>query len=313
MNQDKLNAMLFGVFLGDALGSPVEGMTAQQITEKHGRVRTLPARIRTTDDWQLTQAVAEALIAFGLDMNAQAAAHVAAMKESIKGWGGTTKEAVSKVARGTHWSRSGLVGGLGNGVAMKVAPLAAVYASLCYGHRRLKLLDFAVKLTQMTHHNRLAVAATLAQIAAIEYCLVAKASSFAANRFIQVVSAHSALAEVMAPPDPFLLDNLTARLLSLNTAKVGDFAGNGYVYNSLPFVYTHFLRNPRSVETLFNAVNAGGDTDTNAAMVGALLGALNGMEIFPPLLEQVPRRKLLKVVDLAERFAASIGMKEASR
>ena len=57
--------------------------------------------------------------------------------------------------------------------------------------------------------------------------------------------------------------------------------GNGscYAYDSLPFTYAMFLRNPRSIETLFDTVNAGGDTDTNASMVGALLGARNGMRI----------------------------------
>ena len=73
---------------------------------------------------------------------------------------------------------------------------------------------------------------------------------------------------------------------SLTTEEITNLFGEGtsYVYNSLPFSYAFFLRNPHSIETLYEVGNAGGDTDTNASnasIVGGLLGALNGASIFP--------------------------------
>ena len=41
------------------------------------------------------------------------------------------------------------------------------------------------------------------------------------------------------------------------------------------------LKNAHSFETVFQLVNAGGDTDSTAAMAGALLGALHGKNILP--------------------------------
>ncbi|MCB0335921.1 MAG: ADP-ribosylglycohydrolase family protein, partial [Bdellovibrionales bacterium] len=35
------------------------------------------------------------------------------------------------------------------------------------------------------------------------------------------------------------------------------------------------------IEAMYDVINSGGDTDSTAAMVGALLGALNGGDILP--------------------------------
>jgi ADP-ribosylglycohydrolase len=42
-----------------------------------------------------------------------------------------------------------------------------------------------------------------------------------------------------------------------------------------------FLRQPKSVEALYDVVSAGGDTDTNGSVAGSLLGALDGTAVFP--------------------------------
>jgi len=56
--------------------------------------------------------------------------------------------------------------------------------------------------------------------------------------------------------------------------------GSCYVYDSLPFSYAFFLRNLGSIDGILEAVNAGGDTDTNAKIVGEMVGARSGIEIF---------------------------------
>ena len=75
--------------------------------------------------------------------------------------------------------------------------------------------------------------------------------------------------------------------------------GNCYVYNSLPFAYAFFLRNPTNTEQLYETIEAGGDTDSNAAMVGALQGALLGPAAFPEsLVSQIlGLERLLEVVE----------------
>src|SRR4051812_1703215 len=82
MNRDKVLGMFLGVALGDALGMPAEGLAAENIAVRFGRLdRYHPANGHpwlgdwpqgaTTDDWQLTRAVAEAILqSGGLDMDA---------------------------------------------------------------------------------------------------------------------------------------------------------------------------------------------------------------------------------------------------
>jgi ADP-ribosylglycohydrolase len=65
-----------------------------------------------------------------------------------------------------------------------------------------------------------------------------------------------------------------------------------------------FIKNPHSIESLYDVINAGGDTDTNGSILGAMLGALNGTEIFPKeLIESIPKEYYEEVMDLANRFA----------
>jgi ADP-ribosylglycohydrolase len=56
--------------------------------------------------------------------------------------------------------------------------------------------------------------------------------------------------------------------------------GSCFVCNSLPFSYAFFAADPFGAKTLYNVIEAGGDTDSNGAMVGGLQGALLGKEIF---------------------------------
>ena len=67
--KDKVKGALFGVAVGDALGAPVEFMTADEITSKHGQVRDMIGGGRwnirpgdTTDDTAMTLAVAEGIV-----------------------------------------------------------------------------------------------------------------------------------------------------------------------------------------------------------------------------------------------------------
>lgn len=308
IEMDKIRGMFAGVFLGDLLGSSVEGWTADQISNVHGRITGLLPDARTTDDWQLTKVVAEALIkAGGIDMDVLAAAHVEAYRQSHARWGPTTLDAVRKLISGKHWSESGLLG-TGNGVVMKLAPVATHYATLVDPKARAKALRAIVDFTQMTHRNRLSVQASLSHVAAVQYCLKNVPSSFKAKRFIDAIIAHSELGLELAPPDgSVVFENLTPRLRLLygfrkfNTARIIDeFRGTSCVLNSLPFTYVLFLRNPFSFEPMLDIVNCGGDTDTNCSMAGALLGALNGVAVFP-------KEKLIcTALNVADRFTTRV-------
>lgn len=313
---DRLSGMFWGTASGDAAGLPVETLNHGQIAEKHGRITgflevrgspyfpAAPAGT-TSDDLQLFLVMARCLSSAAgsgvIDMDLVAAEHVRAMRESSAGWGDTTRAAVKRLEQGIHWSVSGLFeeqqAGTGNGVVMKIAPLAAWLLA-----RRESPLERAgdiAALCGMTHRTGMGVSSAMAHVAAVHYCLSTPQEAFSAEEFVaRTVEACAMGAGYYPDIAGSGNDDLTARLRRLlhfreigRARAIEEFKGSSYVYNSLPFSYYFFLRNPRSVESMWDAVNAGGDTDSNAALVGGLIGALNGASVFPPPLKQALRAR----------------------
>jgi ADP-ribosylglycohydrolase len=322
MNKDKINGLFLGCFIGDCLGAPVESFSQKEIQEKYGRLTTFvkpeyhkwfknQQACTPTDDWQLSKAVAEALLdRYPLNLDNQARYHVEAMKESTSGWGRSTSESVMRLSKGASWKLSGQKMGVGNGVAMKIAPVGALAAT--QRHIPQKYDSFAIKLAQMTHKTSLACSSALVHMLAVRDCFWT--NKLNTGLFIKNVCDNAKFVEENCKKfkGDTITDKLSDRLVELSNHKeydteriVKDFgAGSCYVYNSLPFTYMFFVKNPHSIESLYDVINAGGDTDTNGSILGAMLGALNGTKIFPQeLIESIPKEYYDEVMDLANRFA----------
>ena len=339
VTKDKVRGLFLGTAIGDSLGMPVEGWSHEKIHQVLGRITAYvdPTGHRIhdgmqagswTDDTQLTIAVAKALIeAGGIDMDVLALHHVMAYKTNTAGWGGTTKEAMEKLANGLHWKNSGVFApretapgmkevkgrGFGNGVAMKAAPLGALVAATEFDEKTLP--DLLAEFTAMTHRTSMAVSSCLAQTFATRYCLVNTPATFSINTFVATVIKASALGTSYFP-ETLNNDDITARFKLLesvdrtwtSTDIVREFGqGTYYVYNSLPFTYAFFVKDPTSIDMLYDCASAGGDTDSNASMLGALQGALNGVDFFPQhLLDGLQHRQ--ELIDLADAFSAKFGI-----
>jgi ADP-ribosylglycohydrolase len=321
MDKNKIKGLFLGSAIGDAAGMPVESFSYEKILTEYGRVTQYlqpnghkwfngekPGT--TTDDYQLTAAVAEGLIEGNLSLPVHVRWHIKAMMESTKGWGGTTKNAVRNLANGASWLNSGIKGegkGKGNGVAMKIAPLAAT------NFRTFDKYDFACRLALMTHQTEMGVSSGFAQLTAVHYCLSKTPKTFNRADFIAICAkacmAGRRFSNRMMCLDPEE-DSLAVQILKLHSGEwptpeiVKEFGrGSCYCFNSLPFTYAFFVRNPLSIDSLYDVVSAGGDTDTNGSMLAALLGALHGPGIFPSeLVDGLVNRDA--VLDLAERFCA---------
>ncbi len=133
---------------GDAAGLPVETWSAARIKAEFDEVKELlptrynPFYVREfeagtwSDDTQLSLAVARAIIkANGFDMRVIADEHVVEYNQTPqitkpsgqcvkRGWGGSTTYAVERYIDGTPIDQCGQPDGSGNGVIMKMAPLA---------------------------------------------------------------------------------------------------------------------------------------------------------------------------------------------
>jgi ADP-ribosylglycohydrolase len=301
--KDRILGMMLGVAIGDAYGLPVESKTPEEI-----KTIGLPPfeDAPVSDDTQLTLAVTRGIIEGGLDMDLQKVHHVAAFKESVDGWGRSTRESVRRMANGVSWKKSGNGGaGFGNGVAMKVAPLAA-YAA--FQNDPLEIDEFIVNLTLMTHQKEVAVLSASVQTWLLSYCLQVDPDEFTLKDFI-----HEACTASYIPNNAEKTEHsamFRARLNGLDESKNFSLAqkvdafdgGSCPCYNSLPFTYSIFLEGPFTSGTIKRIVQSGGDTDSNASMAGALQGALCGPGIFDNLVGGLNKETLNVVEAISDRL-----------
>lgn len=320
--RDKIRGTFLGVAVGDSLGKPVEMWSADKIKEKFGRITDYQdcknhkyfqndEKGTTTDDWALTKAIAKAFINAGkFDMDAIAEEHVKEFAISVGGWGGSTRESVERLANGVHWQDSGKTDkagrGTGNGICMKVSPIGLALKN-SYSNHGFNIKDFntiienLVNLSAMTHRTSLAVTSGIAHTFSTLFCINEK---FDRSNFISMLENSASIGKKFFPET--LTDDLGDRFKKLKNNMtdeeiIREFGGTCYVYDSLPFTYAFFLRNPDSIESLFDCVSAGADCDSNGSMLAGLLGSLHGTKIFPQYLIDGLKAKD-EVLTIADQF-----------
>jgi ADP-ribosylglycohydrolase len=333
---DRMKGMLLGCAIGDALGMPVESndnsktLTAIRrlggirdfLAPQHHVYRSLK-RLRPgcwTDDTQLTLGIAQSVIRCqATDYDDIADAHVNAFENlELRGWGGAPKQSCRRLAQGTSRIRSGKRGGAGNGVAVKISPVAAY--SFLVGESREQLLRHCKFTGVMTHLDPRPIV-----------------GAYVIARLIQYALSQPRRWE----PDAELLDHLIAeaqwaeRLLTSSAREgadrvstyLGALRGNldtdphvmaercngatSYVCYSVPFVVGLLCAGPWEFEEgVLAAVNAGGDTDSNGAMVGTILGAAFGSRKLPKrFVDKVEEGEMIR--DIASRLAKTIQGEQA--
>lgn len=339
LKQDNVKGMFLGAFIGDAMGMPVETFTKDQILERYGRITKLhrpdghkwfngqPAGIYT-DDTQLTLATARAMIdakdlfegmRINPIMDRMAEEHKAEYVKDHSTWGRSTKGAIRRLQNGVHWSicsDSNEWSGVGNGVAMKLSPLAVVwakdtlrsdrdrdFATMQWSQAFLVLLE---NYTKMTHRHPIAMQSSMAHATAMVYCLLHAPETFNFDNFLMFVEA--AARTVSMDPDESSIANrirgIHERWEELDYEGIREACDGGgcYCYESVPMAHAFFAKGYKSrIECLYDVVSAGGDTDSTGSMVGSMLGALYGASIFPEhlvdALDDAQREEVLSTAD----------------
>ncbi|MFQ5778027.1 MAG: ADP-ribosylglycohydrolase family protein [Terriglobia bacterium] len=275
---------LVGLAVGDALGYPVEGMSLAGIRREYG-----PAGIEDfvsgrgyppgsySDDTQLSLAVARALLAAGRQpieelMQAMAREFVAWFRgpEVGRGPGMTTLAACANLAHGVPWSKSGIRESKGCGAAMRVAPIG-----LYYFRDPEQLRHVAAYSSLITHAHPTGVAGAVV-------------NAYAVERAVEKVPLGGLLDELIGIAAS-LSDEMAAALVKVKAcdgwepplafARFGETGSAEEVFASALFC---FLRTPEDFRaTVLAAANSSGDSDSIAAMAGALSGAYNGLGAIP--------------------------------
>jgi ADP-ribosylglycohydrolase len=299
---DAVAGSLLGLALGDALGFAVEGSPrnaaagyASELRRRGGLAVRDPHGFRFgqySDDTQLARELLASVVDSGGHWRPERFARRLGElfhRGADVGAGPGTRGAALRIASGESWTVAGTPAPYaGNGSAMRVGPLAALYAG-----RVGELRTVAEEQSGVTHQDSRCAAGAVAIAGAVGIAL----SGSALDRRALL----EALAEWTKPIDPGTARALEAlvdwlglppetaavriRGLGLGLAAATRAPTEGFT----PFVTTTvlwslyaFLRSPDDyLEAVATAIAGGGDTDTTAAMTGAIVGARLGQPALP--------------------------------
>lgn len=307
MSDERLTESATGALLGCAVGDAV-GELAFEMYDRNELMATaarLPV-LRYTDDTAMTIALTESLIATGAmdagDLGDRLARHYAA--EPWRGYGPGPPKIFQEVERsGTTYAEAarrlyGGEGSLGNGAAMRVAPLGvALYDDLDW------LYDAACASAEVTHAHPVgqdgaAVQATAVAIATAHHLAGSELDPAATAARLTATARTDHLREKMGLVERALAEDWSE-------SQTADAIGRSVaVGESMPFAVYAFLRTPDdSLRTMDCAILNGGDRDTLGAMAMAIAGAYLGPKgLRKVLTNRLERRDHL--VELGRQLAA---------
>lgn len=296
---------LLGLVVGNQLGVPTERFgTAEAIRAAFPQgVRDLqppPKGSPFDDDAAMTLLLAESLVERG-DFDAPDVAErwVKWMKLDGRGVGLTTQRALRLIERGTEPFEAGRQAmgprSASNGAVMRCIPVALRY------HDNLdKLIRVSAQQAAITHADERCTWGS----AAVN--LAARELLHGNPYFVEEV-----LHRLQGTAPRLLLDAIRRvpweQESNLPLAQANEF---GYVVHCVEIAFWCAVHRPSLEDALIFLVAAGGDTDTNAAVAGALLGARDGEMAIPHRwLDQLGRDSSRGVGELAEKLITAASRK----
>jgi poly(ADP-ribose) glycohydrolase ARH3 len=275
----KFLACLVGAAIGDALGARREGRGMSRSEDIVSLAEKLEQLIYT-DDTHMTIGIAESLIeSKGFDGEHMAQTFIKNYEaEPWRGYGPGPPRIFWMIKNGEPWDSAAdrlyRGGSFGNGSAMRVAPVG-----LLYSHNLEKLRGIAYQSSSITHSHELGK-----EGAALQACAVALALNTPSDEDIDKEAFLSKLQNfIQNQVYKEKVAQIRESLGEQDEAKVVALLGNGIeAPRSVPTAVYCFLRQPQSYkDTVIYAISLGGDTDTIAAMAGAISGAYLGIEAIP--------------------------------
>ncbi|WP_352396460.1 ADP-ribosylglycohydrolase family protein [Kineosporia sp. NBRC 101677] len=288
---------LLGVHAGDSLGASLEFMSFGQVREAYpdglreivgGGPFDWPAG-HATDDTDLTRAVLLAYLEPGADLVATAGQHMLHWFDG--NWpgrtpgsrpvdvGGATATGLTRFRSSRDWRRAGAgAGSAGNGSLMRCIPTALARADAEPAQRALE----AAAISSITHDDARCVQACVAYTEIVVALLAGESAQEAAGAGVLAMQkarpADGAAAVELAIGQGLQID-LTRAVVKGDAGLA--HGGTGYVLDSLSLAVAALVDPRPAVESLVDVTRLGGDTDTNGAIAGGLLGARDGLSAWP--------------------------------
>ncbi|HJP64685.1 MAG TPA: ADP-ribosylglycohydrolase family protein [Actinomycetota bacterium] len=267
---------ILGLALGDALGAPFEFRRAHEIPDPIPAFE-LPWMDRppgsTTDDTAMARNLARSLAEGGrFDPDDVVRRHLEWFRSDPPDVGSLTRKVLRQVGLGTRapeaarrvWEERGPEVSAGNGSVMYCAPLGVAYAN-----RPDRLAEIAPRLSALTHYDERCRTAVLAVTVAVAALIRGEGPERAVRTALEAVVDRDGGEEL-----EFLVE-------AVGATRPVDGPDQGFCLFTAAIGLQTLAREEALEPALRRVVSLGGDTDTNAAVAGALVGAAVGDSALP--------------------------------
>lgn len=201
------------------------------------------------------------------------------------GAGQTTRRALADLDSGVPWYESGELGAVGNGTAMRVAPLGVFFRD-----EPTKLIKAAKLDAIITHNSHEAQQGSIAMAMGVALLLKGIKKEEIIESIKRVLEPSRVLDNInLITTNKLIYDTIKNKNYDVELDKNGGnriisqlILGNRYtVIEAVARAYYVFIATHSFKEAIELAIRGGGDTDTVAAMVGALCGAYYEFDSIP--------------------------------
>ncbi|MEN5089482.1 ADP-ribosylglycohydrolase family protein [Pseudomonas protegens] len=319
----------YGLALGDALGMPTQSLSREQIQQRFGAIRSLEDAgpdqpiAANMPAGSITDDTEQAILVGRLLVQGQGRIAPTALARSLIEWeaamqakgsqdllGPSTKHAIELILAGHSVEEAGRYGTT-NGAAMRITPVGIASD---VGHSD-GFIQAVVQACQVTHNTSLGIASAAAVAAVVSAGINGTCLADALPLGVQIARQAQAQGYWVAGA------NIAARLewaatLSVDGDKQGfarmlyelvgtSVASQESVVTSFALAGQVALGHLEAFEALCMAASLGGDTDTIAAILGAMLGACLGLEAWPSdLIDRVQQVNELDLQPLVQELLA---------
>jgi poly(ADP-ribose) glycohydrolase ARH3 len=279
---DKFRGAILGCFLGDAFGADFEGMNPDKA---RFHMSTLSKKFPRsyTDDTDMTLALTESIVQSGVVDPEDIAKQFSLHCDLTRGYAIGTIKAVLALRAGLIWHQVARIffenGSFGNGAAMRVSPVG-----LFYHHDLDKIREEAIRQANITHVHPLGQWGAVMQA-----CTVGLAVSQNPNGPFKKEQMVTNLREILWRGQVDYMkalnkiEEMVAQERKLQAREVVQSLGNGVeaLFSVPSACYIAITYSPDFCDAIQAAISLGGDTDTIAGMVGAIVGAHVGEKGLP--------------------------------
>lgn len=312
--RDRAIGALYGLAIGDALGMPTQLMSRSTVAARYGTITRFEpaaadhplaagmAAASVTDDTEQALLLARLLIEGGGTVDPRTFAH------ALVGWedtmrargsldllGPSTTRAVRAVLDGSPIEEAGRYGTT-NGAAMRITPVGIAFRVDDH------LLDHVVDASFVSHNTGVAIAGAAAVAAAVSAGIDGQPPLAAA---LSAATAGATRGYWVAGADVAARIRWARSLSSLD--EIYELVGTSLAtQESVPAAFgilALYAGDPWGA--VCAAASLGGDSDTIAAMVGAIAGATHGYLAFPvSVRREVKRVNRLELETVADQLLA---------